>query len=95
MTMPKSRCFLLLLLLICSACQSTPPAGSVTRIAFGSCNRSDLPQPLWSPILESEPQLWIWTGDNVYGDTLDMSVLATKYREQSANPGYQQLQARV
>ncbi|NNF52439.1 MAG: alkaline phosphatase family protein, partial [Gammaproteobacteria bacterium] len=42
-----------------------------------------------------EPQLWIWTGDNVYGDTLDMSVLATKYREQSANPGYQQLQARV
>ena len=36
----------------------------VSRIAFGSCNSQDKPQPLWSSIQEENPDLWIWTGDN-------------------------------
>jgi alkaline phosphatase D len=35
----------------------------LSRIAFGSCNKADKPQPLWQAILQSAPQLWIWTGD--------------------------------
>ena len=65
------------------------------RIAFGSCNRQDLPQPLWAPIAADDPDLWIWLGDNIYGDTDDMSVLAAKYTQQRANAGYRDLLARV
>src|SRR5688500_2238060 len=36
------------------------PETVLTRIAFGSCNREDKPQPLWQFILAAEPQLWIW-----------------------------------
>lgn len=82
-------------LALTAACQTQLPVGEVTRIAFGSCNRSDLPQPLWTPILASAPDLWIWAGDNVYGDTEDMSVLADKYRAQLENPGYRELLASV
>lgn len=37
-------------------------------IAFGSCNRDELPQPLWPIIAKNAPDLWIWGGDNIYVD---------------------------
>lgn len=55
---------------------------TLTSIAFGSCNKQDLPQPLWNPILEENPDLWIWLGDNIYGDTDDMVLLKSKYDSQ-------------
>lgn len=57
-------------------------------IAFGSCNKHDLPQPLWQPILEEGPDLWVWLGDNVYGDTHDMDLLKTKYESQYNQEDY-------
>ncbi|WP_242072621.1 alkaline phosphatase D family protein [Microcoleus sp. FACHB-68] len=63
----------------------------VSRIAFGSCNKHDLPQPLWQPIISSKPDLWIWLGDIIYGDTSDMKVMQRKYQAEKANPGYQAL----
>lgn len=48
-------------------------------ISLGSCNRQDLPQEMWPFILENDPDLWIWLGDNIYGDTRDMDVLKAKY----------------
>jgi alkaline phosphatase D len=65
------------------------------RIAFGSCNRHDRPQPLWDPIVKSEPQLWIWLGDIVYGDTTQMEELAAKYQAQREVPGYVLLRSKV
>ncbi|MEX0882826.1 MAG: alkaline phosphatase D family protein [Cyclobacteriaceae bacterium] len=61
---------------------------SIQTIAFGSCNKHDLPQPLWEPILEEHPDVWIWLGDNVYGDTQDMELLKTKYDSQYDQEGY-------
>ncbi len=61
-------------------------------IAFGSCNRQDRQQPLWTGILQNQPGLWIWLGDNIYGDSEDMKVMEAKYMLQKANPGYQLLQ---
>lgn len=58
------------------------PNKPLTRIAVGSCNRTTLPQPIWDPVLDANPQLWVWLGDNVYGDTEDMSVLRSKYETQ-------------
>ncbi len=64
---------------------------SFTTIAFGSCNKHDLPQPLWNPILKNEPDLWIWLGDNIYGDSPDEAVLREKYAVQNNIEGYKEL----
>lgn len=63
----------------------------VTTIAFGSCSRQSLPQPLWDDIVAQKPNLWIWLGDNIYGDSENMDTLRAKYARQKANPVYQQL----
>jgi alkaline phosphatase D len=66
-------------------------AEPLTSIAFGSCNREDKPQPMWQYIVQNRPQLWIWLGDNVYGDTHDMEVLKQKYQLQKNNKEYRKL----
>ena len=96
----QSRHFLLLMMVGFSACHSikktsSETAASIQVIAFGSCNRQDLPQPLWQPILADRPDLWIWMGDNIYGDTADMDVLQAKYQLQNQVEGYQNLKAEI
>jgi len=61
---------------------------ALQRIAFGSCAHQDKPQPIWQAIRAAEPDLWIWMGDIVYGDTEDMEVLAEKYGQLAKLPGY-------
>ena len=75
---------------------STLPLSSIgkeplTRIALGSCNRQDQPQDMWAHIIENDPQLWIWLGDNIYGDSEDMEVMKKKYDLQMSHPEYQAL----
>jgi len=60
----------------------------IETIAFGSCNRQTLPQPMWDVIAENEPDLWIWAGDNIYGDSKDPEVIRAKYEQQLSNPSY-------
>jgi alkaline phosphatase D len=64
---------------------------ALDRIAFGSCNRDDKPQPLWKPIREAKPDLWIWLGDIVYGRADDLPGLAAKYQHEKDQPDYQLL----
>ncbi|MEM6803234.1 MAG: alkaline phosphatase D family protein [Bacteroidota bacterium] len=61
----------------------------VQRIAFGSCNHEDDPQLMWEPILAQSPDLWIWLGDNIYGDSDDAKVLKAKYELQLSHEEYQ------
>jgi alkaline phosphatase D len=65
----------------------------VQRIAFGSCARQDRPQPIWDAIIATQPDLFIFLGDNIYADTEDMEVMRNKYALLGAQPGYQRLQA--
>jgi len=47
---------------------------SVTKLAFGSCNKQKLEQSHWDVIArDNKPDLFFWTGDAVYGkcNTLD------------------------
>lgn len=60
----------------------------VTRIAFGSCNHQSLPQEMWENILVHRPDIWVWLGDNVYGDTQDMEKLKRIYNKQLSKPNY-------
>lgn len=61
------------------------------RIAFGSCAKQDKPQPIWNAVLAASPDLFIFLGDNVYGDTRDPAVLHAKYAELAAQPGFRRL----
>lgn len=63
----------------------------LTRIAFGSCARQDKDQPIWDRVNAFAPDLFIFLGDNVYGDTEDMEVLRAKYAKLAAKPGFQKL----
>lgn len=64
-------------------------------IAFGSCNHEYGEQPLWDPIVSHRPDLWIWLGDNIYGDTDSMPLLKAKYELQNTNLGYKKLKAKT
>ncbi|QOI97571.1 MAG: alkaline phosphatase family protein [Flammeovirgaceae bacterium] len=63
------------------------------KIAFGSCSRQNLTEQLWNEVVSLKPDLWVWGGDNIYGDTHDMQVMREKYNQQKNNPGYQKLLA--
>jgi alkaline phosphatase D len=66
-------------------------ATPLQRILFGSCSKDYKPQPLWKPICESRPDLWIWLGDNVYGSVDNLTEFAGKYRNAKSKEGYQEL----
>lgn len=64
-----------------------------TRIAFGSCVHQDKAQPVWDAINAFRPDLFVFAGDNIYGDTKDMAVLKAKYAKLAGQPGMQKLKA--
>jgi alkaline phosphatase D len=70
-------------------------AKPVSRILFGSCANQDKPQPIWTPINALDADLFIFLGDNIYGDTRDMTVLADKYQRLAAIEGFQALKAKT
>lgn len=84
-----------LICLVYGACSGPNSGNSTTEgprvIAFGSCNRQHLPQPLWKPILAEKPDLWIWLGDNIYADTHDMKEMAASYDLQYQQADYRKL----
>ena len=40
----------------------------VRRIAFGSCAFQWVEQPIWKAVVATEPDLWLFLGDAIYGD---------------------------
>jgi alkaline phosphatase D len=65
------------------------------RIAFGSCGSQDRPMPILDTALSRKPDLFVWLGDNIYGDTKDMNVLRAKYAQLAAKPEFQRLKNAV
>lgn len=63
----------------------------LSRIAFGSCAKQDKPQPIWNAVLEGRPELFVFLGDNIYGDTTNMQELKAKWDLLGAQPGFQKL----
>ncbi len=71
------------------------PAKVVRRVIFGSCIKQDQPMPIFSEMLKLNPDLALLIGDNIYGDTDDMSVLRDKYQTLRSNPHYSAFENRV
>ncbi len=94
----------LALLMFAVSCKS---AGTVSKkeilqtapsdftIAFGSCNKTDKENFLWDDILATNPDVWIWGGDNIYADTDDIATLRAMYQEQNKIMGYATLKEEV
>ena len=80
--------YLGLILLLGSSCQQKP---DVTTLVFGSCSQQESDTQLWEEINAEHPQVWIWGGDNIYGDSPILDTLQRKYATQKNRPAYQQL----
>ncbi|MFK7909968.1 MAG: alkaline phosphatase D family protein [Akkermansiaceae bacterium] len=65
---------------------------SISRIAFGACNNPRKDNAgMYEAILKEKPDVFVFLGDNIYGDTHDMEVLKKKYGELGALEGFQKL----
>ena len=85
--------FLILFPLLAACAETGGRAPPLTRIAFGSCLDQRMPQPVWQGVREFRPELFLFLGDNVYGDatSADMTELARAYATLGANPYFRAL----
>lgn len=76
-----------------------PPesAAALSRVAFGSCADQERPQPIWQAVLDYRPELFVFAGDNVYGDSrsADLAPLKAAYAKAMTIDGYRRLRAEV
>ena len=92
---------MLMLALVLWAPSSAPApaqeAAPLTRIAFGSCAHQAKPQPIWDAVLDYGPELFIFAGDNVYGDVTSsaMAELREAYAAAARIEGYAEVRATV
>lgn len=68
---------------------------TLSRIAFGACAHQKKEQPVWDAILEAKPDVFVFLGDNIYGDTRDMNELRDCYAQLAAKPGFKKLRDNV
>lgn len=74
-----------------SKAEETTP--TTFKIAFGSCAHEDKPQPLLTIAKDLNPDVFIYLGDNIYGDTDNMDTLQMKYNTLAQKPEFQALKA--
>ncbi|MFT6179480.1 MAG: alkaline phosphatase D [Akkermansiaceae bacterium] len=60
----------------------------ITRLACGSCYKPERDNGIWKVIAAEKPQVFLFMGDNIYGDTTDEKVMAEKYRRLNVQPDY-------
>jgi alkaline phosphatase D len=63
----------------------------LSRIVFASCCHQSKPAPIFDAIVRYRPQLFVWMGDVIYGDSANVAVLREKYQLQQFRPSYRSL----
>ena len=75
------------------------PSAPVTRIAFGSCNQQYRRQDFWAAIADTDPNAFVYLGDNVYGDVRSddptMPELRGAYYQLAASDAFAAFRAAV
>ena len=78
------------------------PTGEVTRIAFGSCAKHWLHQPILDTVIAAKPDLWLYLGDAIYADTdgktawtVTEKTLQGEWNRLADKPEFKRLRARV
>lgn len=77
-----------------------PQTDVLTRIAIGSCNNQVNSQAFWDRIAARRPQLFLYVGDNVYGDPgwdggADLGSLRRAYERLAGLPEFVRFRAQV
>ena len=81
----------ILLLITAYSCRAQQTFPLITKIAFGSCAEETKPQPILDLVVKHNPDVFVYLGDNIYGDTEDMNVLRAKYDSLAKKPEFQRL----
>ncbi len=68
---------------------------TVSKIAFGSCANQSSNLPIFNVVVDHKPDLFVFLGDNVYGDTHNMDTLAAIYKLMGNKPSFQNLKKNV
>ncbi len=76
------------------------PESVITRLAFGSCNHQSRSQHMWDRIAATDPQLFLFIGDNNYGDQMwggdaSLATLREAYRVQANTPELASFRANI
>ncbi len=78
---------------------TAPASGTPAKftVAFGSCARyqRDPVQPIWNTVSNFAPHLFFWLGDNMYGDSLEPTILAEEYRRARDVPNLRPVNRKV
>lgn len=82
------------------AAKPLDPAAALTRISVGSCFHQELADDIWSTLARSGAGLFLFIGDNVYGDVgvrgaADQPELRAAYGKLAASPGFAALRANM
>ena len=64
-----------------------------SKILFGSCSHQDKSLPILNSVIADQPDLFVFLGDNIYGDTEDMEELSNKYEKLGRKKEFQALRA--
>ena len=94
----KSYAFIILTFLWLGACkEKLPPSTNslTTKIAFGSCGREWQDLPIFNNVVNHDPDMFIFLGDNIYGDTKVMDTLKAKYNRLASKPSFQNLKQNI
>ncbi|MGV6820772.1 MAG: alkaline phosphatase D family protein [Parvularcula sp.] len=71
----------------------------LTRIDVGSCNKQQNDQSIWDKISQTNPDLFLFIGDNVYGDIWSkdpaMTELKEAYRELAKSEPFKRLREKT
>ncbi len=78
-----------------SSCSVLAQTDSTFKIAFGSCGHQDHPLPIFNNIVEHDPDIFVFLGDNIYGDTKNMDTLKAKYQRLGNKPSFINLKKNV
>ncbi len=70
-------------------------SGRVERVAFGSDNEQDKPQEIWQGVLSSDPDVFVFAGDNVFADTRDPEVYRREYRKLGEKSGFRAIRGQA
>lgn len=89
------KIFFFFLLFTCQQVSAQQSRPLISKIAFGSCAHENEPQPILDLVVKHKPDLFVYLGDNIYGDTRDMKVLQAKYNTLAAKPEFQRLKKAV
>ena len=65
------------------------------RVAFGSCGHESDPLPIFNRVVEHKADVFVFLGDNIYGDSKVMDTLRAKYQRLGSKSSYLNLKRNV